>query len=87
MHTIVRVAVDALDYEYELDARTESPRLTAARLQLAVSRRGLGPKEQEQQRPQRVSFVASYHTSVLTEQQLIVLGSAVLLSFRGQTSV
>ena len=29
--------------EYNHDARTQSPRLTAARLQLAVGRRGLGP--------------------------------------------
>ena len=46
----VRVAIDALDSEYNHDARTQSPRLTAARLQLAVGRRGLGPREQGEQR-------------------------------------
>ena len=50
VHTKVRVANDALDYEYHHDARTQSPRLTAARLQLAVGRRGLGPREQGEQR-------------------------------------
>ena len=62
VHTKVRVrvlvAIDALDYEYNHDARTQSPRLTAARLQLAVGRRGLGPREQGEQRTQRASFVA-----------------------------
>ena len=56
------------------DARTQSPRLTAARLQLAVGR-GLGPREQGEERTQRASFVATYHARVHTEQQLIVLGS------------
>ena len=32
----VRVAIDALDYEYNHGARTQSPRLSATRLQLAV---------------------------------------------------
>ena len=41
---------------------------------VAVGRRGLGPREQEQ-RTQRASFVAACHTRVRTEQQLIVLGS------------
>ena len=66
----MRVAVDALDYEYNHDARTQSLRLTAARLELAVGRRGLGPREQEEQRTQRASFVAMYHARVHTEQQL-----------------
>ena len=35
---------------YKHDARTQSPRLTAAKLQLAVGRRGLGPREQGKQR-------------------------------------
>ena len=77
VHTNVRVAIDALDYEYNHDARTQSPRLTAVRLQLAVGRRGLGLREQE--RTQRASFVATYHTRAHTEQQLIVLGSDALL--------
>ena len=78
VHTKVQVAIDTLDCEYNHNARTQSPRLTAARLQLAVGRRGLGPREQEQ-RTQRASFVASYHTRVHTEQHLIVLGSDALL--------
>ena len=36
VHTKVRVAIDALDHEYNHDARTQSPCLTAARLQLTV---------------------------------------------------
>ena len=39
--------------EYNHDARTQSPHLTAARLKLAVGRRGLGPREQRKQRTQR----------------------------------
>ena len=72
VHTKVRVraAIDAMDYEYNHDARLQSPRLTAARLQLAVGRRGLGPREQGEQRTQRASFVATYHARVHTEQQL-----------------
>ena len=70
VHTKVRVATDVLDYEYNHDARTQSPRLTAARLQLAVGRRSLGPREQGEQRTQRASFVATYHARVRTEQQL-----------------
>ena len=42
--TKARAAIDALDYEYNHDARTQSPRFTAARLQLAVGRCGLGPR-------------------------------------------
>ena len=56
-NTKVRAGIDALDYEYNHDERTQSPRLTAARLQLAVGRRGLGPREQEQ-RIQHSYFVA-----------------------------
>ena len=67
VNTKVRVAVDALDYEYNHDARTQSPRLSATRLQLAVCRRGLGPREQEEQRAQRVSCVATHHTKVHTK--------------------
>ena len=52
------------------NARTQSLRLTAARLQLAVGRRGLGPREQGEQRTQRASFVVTYHAGVHTEQQL-----------------
>ena len=36
----------------------------------ASCRRGLGPREQGQQRTQCASFVPSYHASVHTEQQL-----------------
>ena len=61
--------------EYNHDARTQSSRLTAGRLQLAIGRREPGPIEQEEQRTQRASFVGSYHTRVHTEQQVIVLDS------------
>ena len=71
VHTKVRVAIDALDNEYNHDARTQTPRLTEARLQLAVGRRGLGPRGQGEQRTQRASFVAAYHARVHTEQQLL----------------
>ena len=73
MHTKVRVAIDALDYEHNHDARTLSPRFTAARLQLAVDRRGLEPKQQGEQLTQRASFVATYHARVQTERQLIIV--------------
>ena len=63
VHTEVRVAIDALDYEYNHDARMQSPCLSAARLQLAVGRRGLGPRDREQC-TQRAFFVATYHTRV-----------------------
>ena len=56
--------------KYNHDARTQSPRLTATRLQLAVGRRGLGPGEQGEQRAQRAPFVATDHARVHTEQQL-----------------
>ena len=56
LHTDVRLAIDALGRENNHDARTQSPRLSPARLQLAVGRRGLGPRDQEEQRPQRASF-------------------------------
>ena len=55
--------------EYNHDARTQSPRVTEARLQLAVGRRGLGPREQGDQRTQRASFVATYQARVHTEQK------------------
>ena len=41
------------------------PRLSTARLPLAVGGRGLGPRDQEQ-RTQRASFVATHHTRVHT---------------------
>ena len=75
----VRVAIDALDYEYNHDARTQWPRLTAARLELAVGRRGFGPREQGEQRTQRASFVATYHPRVHRAAAL-VLGSDALLN-------
>ena len=51
--------------------RSQSPHLSAARHQLliAVGGSGLGPRDQEEQRTQRVSFVATYHTRVYTQQQ------------------
>ena len=68
VHTTVEVlvAIDALDYEYNHDARTQSPRLSAARLQLAVGRPGLGPRDQGEQCTQRASFVARYRTRIYT---------------------
>ena len=58
-------------------SRSASPQ---PRLQLAVGRRGLGPREQGEQRTQSASFVATYHARVHTEQQLsAVLGSDALL--------
>ena len=72
--------IDALDQEYNHDARTQSPRLTAPRLQLVVGGRGLGPREQEEQRTQRPSFVA---TNISCESAhraaALVLGSDALL--------
>ena len=53
--------------EYNHDARTQSPRPTAARLQLAVGRRGLGPREQGEQRTQRASFVATRTYDIMRE--------------------
>ena len=55
-----------MGYEYNHDARTQSPSLSAARLQLAFGRRGLGPRDREEQRTQRASFVATYHKRVHT---------------------
>ena len=52
--TKVRIAIDGLNYEYNHDARTQSPRLSAARLHVAVGQRGLGRREQKEQRTQRV---------------------------------
>ena len=86
--------------EYNHDARTQSPRPTAARLQLAVGRRGLGPREQGEQRTQRASFVATWYVSCESARRAAahVLGSDALLkkkkrvkrlgtSLRGQTRV
>ena len=70
--------------EYDHNAQTQSPRLTSARLQLGVGRRGLGPREQEEQRTQRASFVATCHTRVHTEQQVLVLGSNASLKKRSR---
>ena len=64
--------------EYNHDARTQSPRLTATRLQLAAGRRWLGPREQGDQRTQRASFVATYHARVHTEQQQLPCWARVL---------
>ena len=56
--------INALEYEYNHDAQTQSPRLSATNIQLDVGRRGLGPinRDQEERRTQRASFVAMYHT-------------------------
>ena len=80
VHTDVRVTIDALDYEYNHDARTQSPRPAAARRQLAVDRRGLGSGEQEEQRTQRASSVFNVsYASTHRAAALIVLGSDALL--------
>ena len=53
-----------------------SRRVSADRLQLAVGRRGLGPRDQEEHRTQRVSFVTTYHTKVRSKQHSVtVLGT------------
>ena len=80
LRATVRIAINAFNYENAInnDARTQSPRLTAARLQLAVGRRGLGPGEQREQHTQHASFVATYHARVQTAAAL-VLGSDALL--------
>ena len=79
VHTKVRVAIDVFYCEYNHDARTQSPRLSAARLQLAVDRRGLGPREQRELRTKSASFVATGHARVHTQQLALVLGSDALL--------
>ena len=77
VHAEVRVAIEALDYEYNHNARTQSPRLSAARLWLAAGRRGFGPRDQEGQRTQRTSFVATYHTRVHTAAAAAATTAAV----------
>ena len=79
VRTDVRVAIDAFDDEYNHDARTKSRRLSAAR-QLSVGGSGIGPRDQQEQRTQRASFVTMHHTRVHTQQQqqqqqVVVLGS------------
>ena len=97
VHAKVRVAIDALDYEYNHDSRKQTPRLTAARLQLAVGRRGLALRGQGDSAPSaRLSWLRVMR-EYTQEQQLIVLGSDALLkkyhvkrlgtSLRGQTRV
>ena len=63
------MSIDALDYEHNHDAQTQSPRLTTATLQLDVGRRGLGPREHGEQNPTTRSIVLSYlkMASVLNE--------------------
>ena len=68
-YTHERAAMDALGCEYNHDARKQWPRLFPARLQLAVGHRGFQPRHQEEQRTQRASFVATYHTREHTQQQ------------------
>ena len=67
LHTDVRLAIDALGRENNHDARTQSPRLSPARLQLTVGRRGVGPRDQEEQRTHRASFGG--YASFESEQQ------------------
>ena len=64
VHTDVRVTIDALKYDYNHDARTQSPRLPAARQQ-TVGGSWLGPRDKEEQRTQRESFVTcrSYNST------------------------
>ena len=69
---------DALDYEYNHDARTHSPRLSAARLKLAVGRCRFEPRD----RPRRAAHPARVFRglSIIREytyqqQSVIVLGS------------
>ena len=90
----VRVAIDALDYEYNHDARTQSPRLTAARLQLAVGRRRLGPREQGEQRT-RLSWLRTMRESTQSSSSRAGIGFVVEkkyhvkrlgTSLRGQTT-
>ena len=70
IHTNVRETIDALDYEDNHDARTQSPRLSAARLlSLAVGGRRRGSSGQEEQRTQRASFEATSHTRHTQQQQ------------------
>ena len=66
MHTGVRIAIDALDYEYNHDARTQSSLLSAVGLQLATGGCWLGPRDQEEQGTQRASFAITYHMRVHT---------------------
>ena len=63
----VRVVIDALDKEYNHDARTQSPGFSAATLQPTVGGSGLGPGDQEEQSTQRACFVTTYHTRVHTQ--------------------
>ena len=46
--SVARVPIDALDYEYNHDARAQSPRLSADRLCKVAGRRGLGPRDQDE---------------------------------------
>ena len=83
------------DYEYNHDERTQSPRLTAARLQLAVGRRGLGPREQGEQRT-RLSWLRTMRESTQSSSSRAGIGFVVEKKYhvkrlgtplRGQTSL
>ena len=67
------VAIDALNYEYNYDAGTQSPRLSAARLQLAVGRRGLASRDQEERRTQCAFFATMFITREYTQQQQVIV--------------
>ena len=48
VYTEAPVVINALRYEYSLDARTHSPHLSPARLYLPVGTCGLGPENQQE---------------------------------------
>ena len=77
VHTEVRAAINALDHQYNHDARTQLPRLFPARLQLAVGRCWLGHGDREEQRTQRASSLLRITREYTQHQQqsVIVLGS------------
>ena len=57
--------------EYNDDVRTQSPRLSADRLRTVVWQRGVGPRDQEEQRNQRASFVAKPTSYERTQQAAV----------------
>ena len=79
VHTDVRVAIDALEKEYNHDARTQSPRLSAARSVEAGS--DLETKRNSAPSSPFVTYVSYDSTHIHSsskqqqQQQVIVLGS------------
>ena len=55
--------------ESNLDGRTRSPCFCAPRLSLGVGGRKRGPRDQQEQRTKRASYVATSQTRVQTQQQ------------------